>query len=194
MAQPSPHEVSRLLQSWRDGDQSALAELMPLVHEELHRLAHRYMAREQRHQTVQTTALVNEVYIRLVGASRIDWQGRTHFLAICANLMRRILVDAARSRGYQKHAGNLEKVSLDEALYVSPRPDPNLVRLDDALQTLATFDPRKARVVELRFFAGLDLEETAEVLNVSRDTVKRDWRLAKVWLLCEMTGENQDAP
>jgi len=182
-----------MLQSWRNGDQSALAELMPLVQEELQRMAHHYLAREHGGQTMQTAALVNEVYIRLVGASQIDWQNRAHFFAVCANLMRRVLVDAARSRHYQKRAGGFKKVTLDEALCVSPQPDPNLVKLDDALQALAAFDPRKAKVVELRFFGGLNLDETAHVLNVSRDTVKRDWRLAKVWLLCEMTGENQDA-
>ena len=194
VTRPSCHEVSRLLQAWRGGDQSALEELLPLVHEELHRLAHRYMAREHRAQTLQTTALVNEVYIRLAGAKQIDWRDRTHFFAICANLIRRILVDAARSRGFQKRGGDRIKLSIDEALYVSPGPDPDLVKLDDALQALTEFDPRKAKVVELRFFGGLDLDETAEALNVSRDTVKRDWRLAKAWLLCEIAGEGQHAP
>ncbi len=194
MTRPSSHEVSRMLQSWRNGDQSALAELIPLVQGELQRLAHRYMAREHSGQTMPTAALVNEVYIRLVGARQIDWRDRAHFFGVCAKLMRRVLVDAARSRHYQKRGGGLKKVTLDEALCVSPQPDRNLVKLDDALAALASFDPRKAKVVELRFFGGLDLDETAQVLNVSRDTVKREWRLAKVWLLCEMTGENQDAP
>jgi RNA polymerase sigma-70 factor, ECF subfamily len=191
---PSPQEVSRLLHSWRGGDRKALDELVPLVQRELHRLAQRYLAREHRPQTLQTTALVNEVYLRLIGDHQIDWQDRTHFFAICANLMRRILVDFARSRGYQKRAGDNHKVPLDEARCLTPKPDPSLVALDDALQTLAEFDERKAKVVELRFFGGLDLDETAEVLQVSRDTVKRDWRLAKIWLLDEMTGDNRHAP
>jgi len=186
-------EVSRLLQAWSGGDQSALDQLMPLVCGELHRLAHRYMARERRDRTLQTTALVDELYIRLAGTRHIDWQNRAHFIAICANLIRRILVDAARSRGYQKRGGDVQKVSLEEALCFSSKPDPNLVKLDDALQALAELDPRKAKVVELRFFGGLDLEETAAVLKVSRDTVKRDWRLAKVWLLCEMSKESRHA-
>jgi RNA polymerase sigma-70 factor (ECF subfamily) len=190
----SPREVSLLLRAWRDGDQAALDRLMPLVQGELHRLAHCYMARERPDHTLQTTALVNEAYVRLIGANRIDWRDRAHFFAISSNLMRRILVDCARSRGYQKRGGEMKKVSLDQALFVSPEQHPDLVKLDDALKALAEFDPRQAKIVELRFFGGLDLDETAEVLQVSRDTVKRDWRLAKVWLLCEMTGESGHGP
>ena len=177
-----------MLQAWRGGDQEALDKLVPLVHQELHRLAHCYMTRERADHTLQTTALVNEAYLRLVGAKKIDWQDRAHFFAIAANLMRRILVDFARARGYRKRGGDRKEVSLDEALLVSPDVDPDLVKIDDALQALAEFDPRKAKVVELRFFGGLDLDETAEVLKVSRDTVKRDWRLARVWMYSEMTG------
>jgi len=189
----SPREVSLLLQAWRGGDQEALDRLIPLVHRELHRLAHIYMTRERVDHTLQTTALVNEAYLRLVDANTVDWQGRAHFFAIAANLMRRILVDFARSRGYRKRGGDRKEVSLDEALLVSPDADPDLVKIDDALQALAEFDPRKAKVVELRFFGGLDLDETAEVLKVSRDTVKRDWRLARVWMYSEMTGSNGHA-
>jgi RNA polymerase sigma-70 factor, ECF subfamily len=182
-----------LLQAWRGGDQKALDRLMPLVHQELHRLARCYMTRERVDHTLQATALVNEAYIRLIGAKKIDWQDRAHFFAIASNLMRRILVDFARARGYRKRGGDQIEVSLDEALLVSPETDPDLVKVDDALKALAEFDPRKARVVELRFFGGLDLDETAEVLKVSRDTVKRDWRLARVWMYGEMTGSNGHA-
>lgn len=193
MTRSSPREISLLLQAWRGGDEAALGTLMPLVYGELHRLAHRYMMHERAGHTLQTTALVNEAYLRLIDAKRVEWQDRTHFFAICASLMRRILVDFARSRGYQKRGGNMRKVSLDESLLVSPEPDVDLVKLDDALNALAEFDPRKAKVVELRFFGGLSEEEVAEVLKVSRDTVKRDWRLAKVWLLEELTvgGHNE---
>jgi RNA polymerase sigma factor (TIGR02999 family) len=180
--------VSLLLQAWRGGDQAALEKLIPLVHQELRRLAHCYMTRERVDHTLQTTALVNEAYLRLVGANRIDWKDRAHFFAIAASLMRRILVDFARSRHSRKRIGRRKVVPIDEALLVSPNPDPDLVKLDDALKALAELDPRKARVVELRFFGGLDLDETAEVLRVSRDTVKRDWRLARAWMYGEMTG------
>jgi RNA polymerase sigma-70 factor, ECF subfamily len=189
----SSREVSLLLQAWRAGDQAALDKLIPLVQQELHRLAHCYMTRERVDHTLQTTALVNEAYIRLIGAKKVDWQDRAHFFAIAANLMRRILVDFARSHGYQKRGGDRMEVSLDEALLGSPAADPDLVKIDDALHALAEFDPRKARVVELRFFGGLDLDETAEVLKVSRDTVKRDWRLARVWMYGEMTGSGGHA-
>jgi RNA polymerase sigma factor (TIGR02999 family) len=179
-------EISLLLEAWSRGDQSAFERLVPLVYGELHRLAHRYMAREHAGRTLQTTALVNEAYLRLVDANQIQWQNRAHFFAISAQLMRRILVDFARSRGYQKRGGNLHKVSFDEAMTVTPETDPDLIELDDALSTLAAIDPRKAKVVELRFFGGLSVDETAEVLKVSPDTVMRDWRLAKVWLVREL--------
>ncbi len=165
---------------------------MPLVQDELHRLAHRYMVRERGGHTLQTTALINEAYLRLIDAKGIEWRDRAHFFAICANLMRRILVDFARSRGYKKRGGNVKKVPLDEGLFVSPLPDSDLVKIDDALDALAQFDARKARVVELKFFGGLDLDETAEVLKVSRDTVKRDWRLAKVWLFSELRNRGSN--
>ena len=181
-----------MLQAWRGGDQTALERLVPLVYGELHRLAHFYMMRERADHTLQTTALVHEAYVRLTGADRIDWQNRTHFFAISANVMRRILVDWARSRGYQKRGSEAKRVSLDDTLPVSPDSPIDLVDLNKALEDLEKFDSRKARVVELRFFGGLTLDETAEVLQVSRDVVKRDWKLARNWLLCEMTEGGRD--
>jgi RNA polymerase sigma factor (TIGR02999 family) len=188
----SPREVSLLLQAWRGGDQTALEELVPLVYGELHRLAHCYMTRERADHTLQTTALVHEAYVRLTGADQIDWQDRAHFFAISANVMRRILVDWARSRGYRKRGGEAKRVSLDKALICSPESPIDLVGLNKALEDLEKFDSRKAKVIELRFFGSLNLDETAEVLQVSRDTVKRDWKLAKNWLLCEMTEGGKD--
>jgi len=184
--QSPPQEISALLRAWSSGDESALARLMPIVYEELHRLAHSYMKRERSGHTLQTTALVNEAYMRLVDANTVEWQDRTHFFGIAARLMRRILVDFARTRGYQKRGGKLKKRSLDEGLLVSPEPQEDLVGLNDALNALAEFDPRKARVVELRYFGGLSVEETAEVLKVSGITVIRDWNMAKLWLLKEL--------
>ena len=186
MAGKSQHDVTLLLQDWRQGDQGALERLMPLVYEELRRLAHRYMTRERAGHTLQTTALVNEAYLRLVDASQVPFQNRTHFFAISANLMRRILVDFARKRGYKKRGGDARRVEFDEAFFPSRGRASDLIALDDALNTLAQLDPRKAKVVELRYFGGLTPEETAEVLSVSPDTVFRDWRLAKVWLLREL--------
>ena len=194
MTRSSPQEVSLLLRAWRGGDQLALEKLMPLVYDELRRLAHRYMVREKAGHTLQTTALVNEAYIRLVDLKRIEWQDRAHFFAISARFMRRILVDFARSRGYQKRGGDAKQVSLDESVFVSPEPGRELIGIEEALSALAEFDERKAKVVELRFFGGITEEETAEVLHVSRETVKRDWRLARNWLLCALTeggGENE---
>ena len=179
-------EVTQLLLAWRDGDAAALGRLTPMVYEELHRLARHYMAREKPGHTLQATALVNEAYVRLVDSSRVRWQGRAHFVAIAAQLMRRILVDFARSRQYQKRGGDWRRVTLDEHV-ASVDPGSDLVALDEALQGLAALDPRKAQVVEMRFFGGLTLEETAEVLNVSIDTVGRDWNAAKAWLLRELT-------
>ena len=187
MKSPSRQEVSNLLHAWRSGDRAALDELMPLVYGELRRLAHQYMVRERGGHTLQTTALVNEAYMRLVDLHSIEWQDRAHFFGIAASFMRRILVDHARSRNYGKRGGRARRVSLDEAMVASPEAGSDLVRLDAALRALSEWDARKARVVELRFFGGLTEEETAEVLEVSRETVKRDWRLAKTWLLCEMT-------
>ena len=193
MSRSSPEDISLLLQAWREGDSSALNRLMPLVYQELRRLARRYMMGEKAGHTLQTTALVNEAYLRLVGLKRIAWQDRAHFFALSANLMRRILVDFARSRRYRKRGGEAKKVSLDESLLVSPNPGEDIVRIDEALLALAEFDERKAKVVELRFFGGLTESEAAEMLHVSRETVKRDWRLAKNWLLCELTeGKNKD--
>ena len=187
MERPSPPEVSGLLQAWRGGDKVALDRLVPLVYGELQRLAHRYMIREKAGHSLQTTALINEAYIRLVDLSRIEWRDRAHFFAIAARFMRRILVDRARSRAYLKRGGRAKMVSLDEALVVQPVSSPDLVKLDDALNALGELDPRKAKVVELRFFGGLSEQETAEVLGISRKTVERDWRMAKLWLVSEMS-------
>jgi RNA polymerase sigma factor (TIGR02999 family) len=183
---PSLQELSMLLRAWRHGDESALEKLMPLVYDELHRLAHRYMARERAGHTLQTTALVNEAYLRLKDAGQVEWKDRAHFFAIAANVMRRILVDFARNRGYRKRGGHAKKVLLDEALEVCSEPDEDLVNLDDALKALAEFDSRKAKVVELRFFGGLSVEETAEVMKIAPITVMRDWNVAKLWLLREL--------
>ena len=176
-----------MLQAWRGGDQTALEKLVPLVYGELHRLAHIYMTRERADHTLQTTALVHEAYVRLTGAAQIDWQDRAHFFAISANVMRRILVDWARSRGYQKRGGEARRLPLNEALLVSPDSPIDLVGLNKALEDLEKFDARKAKVIELRFFGGLTVEETAEVVSLSPRTIKREWAAAKAWLLGEMT-------
>ena len=191
MAAVLPQEVTQLLQAWSLGDSLALKKLTPLVYKELHRLAHRYMGFENPGHTLQTTALVNEAHLRLV-SNQASWQNRAHFFAISAQLMRQILVDFARSRHQWKRGGKVQRVSLDEALISSQEPDADLVALDDALTALASVDPRKARVVELRFFGGLSVEETAEVLKVSTDTVLRDWRLAKMWLMRETSHRESD--
>ena len=190
MTGPPSHEVTQLLQAWSDGDQKALEQLMPLVYGELHRLAKRYMSRERAGHTLQTTALVNEAYLKLVDLTRMNWRNRAHFFAVSAQLMRRILIDFARSRHTLKREAGTGPVSLDEAPVVSQQPHADLIALDDALNALTTVDPRKGHVVELRFFGGLSMEETAEVLNVSAETVMRDWKLAKMWLLHELrSGE-----
>jgi RNA polymerase sigma-70 factor (ECF subfamily) len=186
MIKQSTQEVTELLHAWSRGEQAARDKLMPLVYDELRRVAHRYMVHERPGHVLQTTALVNEAYLQLIDATKVNWQDRTHFFAISANLMRQILVHAARSRDAQKRGGNFRQVSLDEASIVSPRPGADLIELDDALKALAEVDPRKARVVELKFFGGLNLEEIAEVLKISADTVWRDWDLAKGWLYREM--------
>jgi len=186
---PSTPEITQMLRAWTAGDQQALEKLTPLVHRELHRVARRYMAGERSGHTLQTTALVNEVYLRLVDCGQVNWHDRAHFFAVSAQLMRRILVDFARSRGYQKRGGNVPHISLDDAPPVCSEPDPNLLALDDALKALAELDRRKSRVVELRFFGGLNIEGTAEILGVSAVTVMRDWRLAKIWLLRELSVE-----
>ncbi|MDP9161492.1 MAG: sigma-70 family RNA polymerase sigma factor [Acidobacteriota bacterium] len=190
MRESSPHEVTELLQAWCEGKPEALEELVPLVYQDLHRAAARYMAREHPDHTLQATALVNEVYVRLVDIRTVSWQNRAHFFAICAKLMRRILTDFARSRFSLKRGAGAPHVTFDEALVLSPEPCVDLLALDDAMKKLAAIDERKSRVVELRFFAGLSVEETAGVLHVSPETIARDWRLAKVWLLREMTREN----
>jgi RNA polymerase sigma factor (TIGR02999 family) len=186
---PSPNEVTQLLMEWSSGNESALEKLMPLVYEELHRLAHRYMGRERPGHTLQTSGLVNEAYLRLIDQSQVHWQNREQFFGIAAQMMRRILVDYARSRRYAKHGGGARQVSLDEARFLSPERAADVVALDEALNELAAFDQRKSQIVELRFFGGLSIEEAAEVLSVSPGTVMRDWTLAKAWLRRAMTGD-----
>ena len=190
MDTPSPGAVTELLHAWGGGDDGALEQLLPLVEAELRRLARGYMGRERQGHTLQTTALVNEAFLRLTDARQVRWQDRGHFLGISARLMRRVLVDHARSRGYLKRGGGAERVTLHEGL-VTTSPDPalDLVALDRALEALARVDARKSQIVELRFFGGLSVEETADVLHVSPDTVKRDWRLAKLLLLRELEGK-----
>jgi len=174
--------------AWGRGDESALDRLVPLVHQELRRLARRQMAGEHPGHTLQTTALVNEAYLRLVDLSQVRWQDRAHFLRMSARLMRRILVDHARGRRAHKRGGTDQRVSLEQAASVSQERPVDLIAMDDALDALAAVDPRKSQVVEMRFFGGLSIEETAEALHVSPETVKRDWRVAKVWLLRELDG------
>ena len=183
----SPSEATDLLLAWGSGDASALGKLMPLVYQELRRLALRYMRQERAGHTLQATALVNEVYLRLVDVNRIQWQNRAHFFAVAAQTMRRILVEFARQRHRQKRGGDMVHVALDDAPDVVQNSGLDLIALSDALATLATFDPRMSQVVELRFFGGLTVEETAAVLNVSPETVMRDWKTAKVWLLRELS-------
>jgi RNA polymerase sigma factor (TIGR02999 family) len=186
MTSLSPQDVTQLLQAWSRGDSSALEKLTPLVYKELHRLAHHYMSYENPGHTLQTTALVNEAYLRLV-PNQASWQNRSHFFAISAQLMRQILVDFARSRHRQKRGGGLEPVSLDEALVLSDEREPDLVALDEALRALAAIDKQKSQVVELRFFGGLSVEETAGLLKVSAEQIRRDWNLARTWLYREMS-------
>ena len=188
MTATSPEAVTTLLRAWSDGDDGALEQLLPLVEAELRRLARTYMGRERREHTLQTTALVNEAFVRLIDARRVRWQDRAQFIGISARLMRRVLVDHARARGYRKRGGGAQRVTLHEGIAVSSDPALDVVALDRALEALASIDPRKGRIIELRFFGGLTVEETAEVLRVSPDTVKRDWRLAKLWLLRELEG------
>jgi RNA polymerase sigma-70 factor (ECF subfamily) len=185
----SSQNITRLLLDWRNGDQTALDRLMPLVYEELRRMANHYMRNERRGHTLQSSALVNEAYLRLVHHENIEWQNRAHFFGVAAQAMRRILVDHARSRNYQKRGGGAQQVSLDEAMTLAGDRAAELIALDDALRELARMDERKCRVVELRYFGGLSLEETAEALGVSIPTVTRDWNTAKAWLMREMTKE-----
>ncbi len=189
MQPQSSREITRLLVAWSDGDEAALDQLAPLIHAELHRLAHHYMSRERPGHLLQTSALINEAYIRLIDWKNVRWQNRAHFFGVAAQLMRRILVDFARDRQYVKRGGGMLLVSLSDAASFVVQRGEDFVALDEALTALAQIDPRKVRVVEMRFFAGLSIEEVAELLNVSKETVMRDWRLAKVWLLRELAGE-----
>jgi RNA polymerase sigma factor (TIGR02999 family) len=182
-------DVTRLLIEWRQGDDAALQRLIPLVHSELRRIAKRYMAGQRPGHTLQATALVNEAYLRLVDVQLVDWQNRAHFLAMAARLMRRVLVDAARSKGYQKRGGDAVRVTFAEELPVTGERAGDLVALDEALEALANVDERRSKIIELRFFGGLSVEETASVLKVSPGTVMRDWKLAKAWLLRELRGK-----
>src|SRR5262245_47041051 len=186
----SPQEITRLLVAWGDGDESALAEMTPLVYEELHRLAHHYMSGETAGHTLQTTPLVNEPYIRLIDWKNVRWQHRAHFFAVSAQLMRGILVDCARSHSYQKRGGDVQAVAIDEAALVDAQGT-DMVALDEALKSLAELDARQSKVVELRFFGGLTNDEVAEVLKVSEATVRRDWSLARAWLNRELSIVNR---
>jgi RNA polymerase sigma factor (TIGR02999 family) len=182
--------ITELLLKWTQGDNSALTELIPLVYRELRRLARQNLRREHGGHTIQTTTLVHEAYLRLIDAGRVQWHDRAHFFAIAAQLMRRVLVDEARRRHSQKRGGNAPRLSLDKAVVASGNRDLELLELDRALDRLTEFAPRMRQVVELRFFGGLNIEETAAALHISPDTVKRDWRSAKLWLLNEMTPRN----
>jgi len=194
MAASSPNQVTKLLLAWGEGEEAAREELVPLVYEELHRLARRYMRKERSGHTLQTSALVNEAYLRLVGAKDVRWQNRAHFFAVSARLMRRILVDFARAKYDLKRGGGALQVSLDKALAVSAGPSADSLAMDEALSRLAELHPRQAEVVEMRYFGGLSEEEVAEVLKVSLRTVQQDWRLARLWLYRELSrGDSDDA-
>ena len=184
---PPRSDATDLLLAWSSGDESAFDKLVPLVYQELRALAQRYMRHERSDHTLQATALVNEAYVRLIDVSRIQWQNRAHFLAVAAQTMRRILVEFARHRRRQKRGGNVVRVTIDDALEIAQDKEPDLVALSDALSALATFDPRMSQAVELRFFGGLTVQETADVLKVSPETVMRDWKTAKAWLLRELS-------
>ena len=188
----APEEVSQLLVEWRNGDQEALDRLMPLVYDELRRIAGRYMNRERSEHTLQTTALVNEAYLRLVDQKNVDWQNRAHFFAVAASVMRHLLVDHARARGRIRRGADPQQVSLDEAALISEQKGEEMIALDEALTKLAAIDARKVKIVELRFFSGLSAEETATVLGVSEITVKREWLKAKAWLYRELSQETSD--
>jgi len=187
-----PVEVTQLLQAWGGGDRDALDQLMPVVYDELHRLAQHYLRGERRDHSLQTTALVNEAFLKLVNVQNVQWQDRAHFFAISSRLIRQILVDRARRRGYHKRGGGRQRVELEESAVVDCGRDDDLLALDEALAALAEFDERKSRVVELRYFGGLTNEEAAAVLEVSSDTVRRDWRLAKSWLRKQLSEEGGD--
>lgn len=189
---PNPQEISQLLRAWSEGDQAAMEHLMPLVYGELRRLARQHMRREHAGRTLQTTALIHEAYLRLIDASQARLENRRHFFAVASRLMRQVLVDLARERGSHKRGGDAERVSLDEGLVISSQRNEGLLALDEAMQALAKFDERKNQVVEMRFFGGLSVEETADALDVSVETVHRDWRLARSWLLRKLQGDRCD--
>jgi RNA polymerase sigma factor (TIGR02999 family) len=190
MTSPAPKEVTQLLIAWSNGEEDTQEKLVPLIYDELRRIARRYMKREPAGHTLQTTALVNEAYLRLIEQKGVKWQNRAHFFAISAQLMRRILVSMARARHANKRGGEARQVSLDEALVISEERAAELVALDEAMNELAALDPRRSRVVELRYFGGLSVEETAEVLNISPETVMRDWKRAKAWLFTELSDDS----
>ena len=188
MAEKPQHQITQLLAEWSGGNQAALDELYPLVYEELHRLARRYMSRERKGHTLQTTALINEAYVRLVDQRNVHWANRSHFFAISAQIMRRILIDHARRHAYAKRGGGAQQVSLEEVAMVAREAGSDLIKLDEALKILAKMDPRRCHVVELRYFGGLNNEEIAGLLKVSENTVTRDWNLARAWLYQQLTG------
>jgi RNA polymerase sigma factor (TIGR02999 family) len=188
MADKLPQDVTQLLIRWSDGDPAALDNLIPLVYDDLRRLAHHYLRSERAGHTLQTTALAHEAYFRLASQKKVDWQNRGHFFAVCAKIMRRILVDYARSRGSAKREGEAKKAQLSEADALSQRRPPDIVAVDEALKELEAIDPRKGEIVELRFFGGLTIEETAEILKVSHATVEREWSTARAWLYRELSG------
>lgn len=194
MLTSSPEEVAQLLGAWENGDQPALDQLMSLVYDELRQIAHRYLRRERADHTLQTTALVNEAYLKLVGEKNPNWQNRAHFFAAAANVMRHILVDYARTRKRARRGGGAQQVPLDDALIVSTERATELLVLDDALKSLEKFDARKSRIAELRYFGGLSVGETAEVLHVSSTTILREWRLTKAWLHHEMSKGSNNEP
>ena len=185
----SPQDVTQLLRAWSQGDEAALEQLVPLVEAELHRLARAYMSRERKGHTLQATALVNEVFVRFAHTPPVRWEDRAHFIGIAARLMRRVLVDHARSRGSRKRGGGAAQVPLDVAQLATPEPAVDVIAVDRALEAFTKIDPRKSQIVELRFFGGLSVEETADVLGISVETVKRDWRVAKLWLSRELQGQ-----
>lgn len=193
MAASPTHEITALLQAWNRGDQQALEKLTPLIYDELQRAAKRCLSRGRRGHTLQTTALINELYLRVVDMNRVSWQNRAHFFAICARQMRWILTDWYRAKQYRKRGAGAERVSLDESAVLSRGVGRDLLAIDEALNGLAVVDQRKSQVVELRFFGGLSVKETAEVLKVSPETVMRDWKLARAWLLSELSGQKSNA-
>ena len=186
---PSPNQVTGLLEAWSHGDKAALDKLTPLVYNELRRLAHHYMSRERAGHTLQTTALVNEAYVRLVDQKNVQWQSRAHFFAVAAQVMRHILIDHARTRGRVKRGGEAQRVSLEDAETMSAERAAELLALEEALIEMEKIDARRSKVVELRYFGGLNIEETAEILGISPETAKRDWRIARAWLFAALTGE-----